>query len=204
MGVSLTPLPPPEALEEVALLDAFSGVLTGALGAGLMPRSTQPWRAYEDSYPKFREYVDVVLKAWTDERLYKGQYCQFDDGAFPKPLQDPHLPTWVATTSRMYGAGQQGHSILMDPHATHEEIGAKRRLYEDELTAGHVVNGRDIPVARNIALGNTQAEAEDSPKGAEFAFGNYLRKPDQVRQRLKRKPSTSRPCPRRTTIRKSV
>ncbi len=196
MGVSLTPFYHPLRLaEEVALLDVLSGgrVNWGA-GRGFDAKEYATFGvAREDSYPKFREYVDVVLKAWTNERLsYEGEFCQFDDvEVLPKPLQDPHPPTWVATTSpdAIAWAGQQGHSILMDPHATHEEIGAKRRLYEDELlTAGHVVNGRDIPVARNIALGNTQAEAEAiARKGAEFMFGNYLRKPDQVRSKTQEK-----------------
>jgi alkanesulfonate monooxygenase SsuD/methylene tetrahydromethanopterin reductase-like flavin-dependent oxidoreductase (luciferase family) len=64
----------------------------------------------------------------------------------------------------------------MDPHASHADIATKRALYQRELeAAGHSMAGRVIPMARNIALGNTQAEAEEvARQGAKFMFGSYL------------------------------
>ena len=190
MGVSLTPFYHPLRLaEEVALLDVLSGgrVNWGA-GRGFDAKEYATFGvAREESYPKFREHLDVVLKAWTEERLtYHGQFCDFDDvEVLPKPLQQPHPPVWVAASSpdAVAWAAQQGHTILMDPHASHAEIGAKRALYQQELeAAGFSIAGRDIPMARNIALGETQAEAEAvARRGAEFMFGSYLRKPNQVR-----------------------
>ena len=71
----------------------------------------------------------------------------------------------------------------MDPHASHLELQGKAKLYRDELaSAGHAFAGRDIPMARTIALGDTQQEAEAiARRGAEFMFGSYLRKGDSVR-----------------------
>ena len=62
------------------------------------------------------------------------------------------------------------------PHASHRDIAQKRALYADELEkAGHSMEGRVIPMARNIALGKTQSEAEEVARnGARFMFGNYL------------------------------
>jgi len=190
MGVSLTPFYHPLRLaEEVALLDVISGgrVNWGA-GRGFDAKEYATFGiAREESYPKFREHLDVVLKAWTNERLtYHGDYCHYEDvEVLPKPLQSPHPPVWVASGSpdAIAWSASKGFSILMDPHASHEEIAAKRALYESELTAaGHSMEGREIPMARNIALGRTQEEAEAiARRGAEFMFGSYLRKPGSVR-----------------------
>lgn len=190
MGVSLTPFYHPLRLaEEVALLDVLSGgrVNWGA-GRGFDAKEYRTFGVErEESYPKFREHLDVVIKAWTNERLtYSGQFCEFDDvEVLPKPLQEPHPPVWVASGSpdAIAWSASNGYSILMDPHASHGEIAAKRALYQTELEgAGHSIAGRDTPMARNIALGRTQAEAEAiARKGAEFMFGSYLRKPDSVR-----------------------
>ncbi|MEM7406311.1 MAG: LLM class flavin-dependent oxidoreductase [Pseudomonadota bacterium] len=189
MGVSLTPFYHPLRLaEEVALLDVLSdGRVNWGAGRGF---DANEYRVFgierEDSYPKFREHLDVVLKAWTEERLtYSGDYCSFEDvEVLPKPVQAPHPPVWLATTSpdAVMWAASRGFSILMDPHASHDEIGRKRALYDDELqAAGFGSNNRDIPVARSIALGRTEAEAyETARRGAEFMFGSYLRKPGQV------------------------
>ena len=192
MGVSLTPFYHPLRLaEEVALLDVLSGgrVNWGA-GRGFDPRSTQPlaWRAKT----VIRSSASMSMwysKPGPTNASYEGEFVSSTMSVLPKPLQDPHPPTWVAT-SRMPSLGLANRATATDgPARNPRRNRRKRRLYEDELlTAGHVVNGRDIPVARNIALGSTQAEAEAiARKGAEFMFGNYLRKPDQVRSKTQEK-----------------
>ncbi|NKC14527.1 MAG: LLM class flavin-dependent oxidoreductase [Gammaproteobacteria bacterium] len=190
MGVSLPLFYHPLRLaEEVALLDVISGgrVNWGA-GRGFDAKEYATFGiARDDSYPQFREHLDVVLKAWTEERLtYHGEYCDYDDvEVLPKPLQEPHPPVWVAASSldAIAWSAAKGFSILMDPHASHEELGAKRTFYAQALKkAGYCARGRDIPMARNIALGRTEEEAEATARrGAEFMFGSYLRKPDAVR-----------------------
>ena len=66
----------------------------------------------------------------------------------------------------------------MDPHGTHRDIAIKRALYQEELEkAGYSMEGRVIPMARNIALAQTQHEAEEiARRGARFMFGSYLPK----------------------------
>ena len=102
-----------------------------------------------------------------------------DVEVLPKPRQDP-MPVWVAASSEnaLDWAGQEGFSIMMDPHATFEELAGKRSYYRDKLsTSGHPTNGRDIPMARTLAMAETSSEAtEVGRRGAEFMFGSYLRK----------------------------
>src|SRR5690606_23259262 len=160
MGVSLAAFYHPLRLaEEVALLDIFSGgrVNWGA-GRGFDPTE---FRAFgvgkDDSYPRFREHVEIVLEAWRQERVtYHGKFWDFDGiEVLPKPLQQPTPPVWVAASSppAIEWAAAAGHTIMMDPHASHDEIAAKRRLYPQKLeAAGHSIDGRDIPMARLLAI----------------------------------------------------
>ena len=103
-AVSLAALYHPLRLaEEVALLDMLSGgrVNWGA-GRGFAPSEFNAFGVPpEESAERFREAVDIVLKAWTQERFtYKGAHFAFDDiEVLPKPLQQPHPPTWMAATS---------------------------------------------------------------------------------------------------------
>ena len=182
-AVSLAPFYHPLRLaEEVALLDLLSGGRVN-WGAGRGFDATE-YRVFgverEESYPRFRETVEVVLKAWTEERLtHHGEFHHFDDvEVLPKPVQQPRPPVWLASTSpeAVGWSARNGFSILMDPHASHRDIATKRAMYGDELAkAGHSMDGREIPMARNIALGKTEAEAEEIARsGARFMFGSYL------------------------------
>src|ERR671926_42738 len=100
-GVSLAPFYHPLRLaEEVALLDVLSGrrVNWGA-GRGFARVEFENFGVNPDeSASRFREAVDIVLRAWTEERLsFAGQHFRFDDvEVLPKPLQQPHPPVWVA------------------------------------------------------------------------------------------------------------
>ena len=89
-----------------------------------------------ESAERFREAVEIVLKAWSEERFsFQGTHFSFDDvEVLPKPLQRP-LPTWMAATSEgaIDWAASRGFSILMDPHSSTAELGAKRRRYTESL-----------------------------------------------------------------------
>ncbi|HYC65564.1 MAG TPA: LLM class flavin-dependent oxidoreductase, partial [Reyranellaceae bacterium] len=139
-AVSLAALYHPLRLaEEVALLDMLSGgrVNWGA-GRGFAPSEFNAFGIkVEESADRFREAVEIVLQAWTQERLtYKGAHFDFDNiEVLPKPLQQPHPPTWMAATSEgaIDWAASRGYSILMDPHASMTDLGAKRRHYAAKL-----------------------------------------------------------------------
>ena len=182
-AVSLAPFYHPLRLaEEVALLDVLSGGRVN-FGAGRGFDATEYRNfgvARDSSYPVFREHVQVVLEAWRNERLtFHGRYCHFDDvEVLPKPLQQPHPPVWLASTSEdaVVWSARNGYSILMDPHSSHAEIAAKRARYQSELeAAGFSMQGRTIPMARNIALASTEAKAREiAMNSAAFMFRSYL------------------------------
>src|SRR5690242_9129838 len=167
MAVSLAPFYNPLRLaEEVALLDVLSGgrVNWGA-GRGF---ERGEFAAFgipgEESAPRFHETVDIVLKAWTNQRLnYEGRFYRYDGvEVLPKPLQTPHPPTWMAASSTpaLEWAASQGHSILMDPHASRADLIRKRRHYGAKLAeAGYSDTGRTIPMSRLIAIDETTEKA---------------------------------------------
>ena len=123
--------------------------------------------------------VEIVLEAWNQDRVtFDGEFWQFDDvEVLPKPKQQPHPPFWVATTSEdaIEWAGSKGYSILMDPHASHAEIGRKRQFFADTLAAnGHSIEGRTLPMARLLAIAETDEEAKEVARaGARWTVGSY-------------------------------
>ena len=182
-AVSLAPFYHPLRLaEEVALLDVLSGgrVNWGA-GRGF---AVGEFNAFgipvEESAPRFRETVEIVLAAWTNERLsHHGQFYDFDNvEVLPKPMQGPHPPVWMAATSESaidWAAGR-GFSILMDPHCTHTELASKRQRYGEQMrAAGHDPSGRDIPMARLLAISDSAQRAEAiARRGAQWMLGAYM------------------------------
>ena len=168
--------------EEVALLDVLSGgrVNWGA-GRGFDRNEfTNFGVAPDESYPRFREHLEIVLEAWKQEKLtYHGQYFDFEDvEVLPKPQQKPHPPMWMAASSppAIEWAAERGYSIMMDPHSSHADIARKRELYRGELEKhGHEIAGRDIPMARLLAVAETRAEAEETARrGAQWLVGSYI------------------------------
>jgi alkanesulfonate monooxygenase SsuD/methylene tetrahydromethanopterin reductase-like flavin-dependent oxidoreductase (luciferase family) len=182
-AVSLAPFYHPLRLaEEIALLDVLSGgrVNWGA-GRGF---ARVEFAAFgvppEESPSRFHETVEIVLKAWTEERLtFAGRYFRFEDvEVLPKPAQQPHPPVWMAASSEgaIEWAANRGFSILMDPHSSAAEIGRKRRFYAEKLAAaGFSEAGRDIPIARLVALADSAGKAAAVARsGAEWILNSYL------------------------------
>ena len=166
--------------EEVALLDHLTmGRVNWGAGRGFDAKEMEVFgvdRAL--SKERFHEHFDIVLKAWENETLtYEGKYNSFSDvEVLPKPLQNP-LPIWVAGTSpdSVEWAAQQGHALLMDPHATSAQLSEKYQLYQDTLVANsHQVN-QDTPMARVMAIAPTDEQAERIAREASYwMFNSYF------------------------------
>lgn len=180
MGVSLAAFYHPLRLaEEVALLDNLSGGrINWGAGRGFDRTEMENFGVpVDESYERFRENVDIVLQAWKPGALtYHGKFHQFDNvEVLPKPLQDP-MPVWMATTTEeaVRWSAQQGLSILMDPHSSHQHIGEKQLLYSQALQQTEQTQQPDIPVARLLAIADTDAQAEAiALAGAKWTVEGY-------------------------------
>ena len=135
-------------------------------------------RAAEESTSRFRETVEIVLRAWTEERLsFAGKHFHFDGRGLAQAAA-------AAASAGVDGgdlgmaidwAAGRGFSILMDPHASAAEIGRKRRHYFERLAAaGFSDAGRDLPVARLVALAASRGAAEIARRGAQWMVDSYL------------------------------
>ena len=184
-AVTLAPLYHPLRIaEEIALLDVLTeGRINWGVGRGFDATEFNAFGVPADeSTERMREAIEIVLGSWTRERLtYKGRFHEVDAvEVLPKPVQTPHPPTWVAASSEgaVRWAAEAGHSILMDPHSPHTEIGRKRRIYQEGLrAAGHADQGRNLPTARLVAIAETDAEAlEIARRGASWTTGSYMPK----------------------------
>lgn len=182
-GVSLAALYHPLRLaEEAALVDVLSeGRLDFGVGRGFDPRE---FAAYgidpDESRARYREALDLVLAAWRSPRVdFDGVFHQCHGvEVLPRPVQQPHPPVWAAASSpeAIVWSARQGHSILMDPHARHTDIASKRKLYFDELErAGHETEGREIPIARLLAVAPDEARAREvAERGAGWMLASYV------------------------------
>jgi luciferase family oxidoreductase group 1 len=182
-GVSLAAFYHPLRLaEEIALLDILSnGRVNWGAGRGFDPTE---FRAFgvnvEESGKRFHEAVEIVHAAWQNERLtYHGEYWHFDNvEVLPKPQQSPYPPTWLAAGSEgaIKWAGKRGYSIMLGPHATFAENQQHLQLYQQELSRhGFSCDGREVPIARFIAVAATDAEAEEVARsGTQFLTKTYM------------------------------
>jgi len=121
-AVSLLPLHSPiKMAEEAATADILSGGrLEFGVGRGTAPVHYVGYNIpQEESRERFEEALEVILKAWTNERIsYHGRYYQTEDLAVvPKPLQKPHPPIRLAANSpdTFSIAGRLGLPVFSSP-----------------------------------------------------------------------------------------
>ena len=105
-GILVLPIWQPLRLaEEVAVLDHLSnGRFVCGVGRGYQPHELDRFGVtVEESYGRFQETLDVLIKAWTETEsfTYDGQYIKVEQPTvvWPKPKQLPHPPLWMAGTS---------------------------------------------------------------------------------------------------------
>jgi F420-dependent oxidoreductase-like protein len=117
---------PPSYLAKVAAsIDVISGGrVEMGIGAGWYEHE---YDGYGYPYPKpsvrigqLREGVEIMKRMWTEDEVHfdgehytlKGAICQ------PKPLQDPHIPFWIA------GGGEQLTLRVAARYASYTNFGA--------------------------------------------------------------------------------
>jgi alkanesulfonate monooxygenase SsuD/methylene tetrahydromethanopterin reductase-like flavin-dependent oxidoreductase (luciferase family) len=121
--IAILPLRHPlHSAEDYAMVDAISG---GRLEFGIGSGNTEmDYKVFgvtrENDRQRLREAMDVILKAWGNERIHHtGQFWKFDElTLYPRPIQQPHPPIWVAGTSAegLGWAGRQGYNIMTVGH----------------------------------------------------------------------------------------
>jgi natural product biosynthesis luciferase-like monooxygenase protein len=121
-GVVVLPLNHPiRVAEDYAFLDVLSnGRIELGVGRGYQPHEYAGYGVDQTrSRDIFRESMEVVQKAWTEDTFsYHGEHYSFDDvSVYPKPVQQPHPPVWMASVSAdtFEMCGRYGYNLLCSP-----------------------------------------------------------------------------------------
>ena len=182
IGTAVIVLPfhnPIVVAEEAAMLDILSGGrLDFGVGSGYQRQEFDGLGVdVEESRERFRESVDVIIKAWTEEPLmFHGKYTNVDNlSVIPKPLQKPHPPMYLAIstspTSVEFAARKNISPILGGPTSVMGQAVDVLNLWRGKMDEfGHDHTIVDVPAAMNIYVTPTNEEAErDAAELADFS-----------------------------------
>jgi alkanesulfonate monooxygenase SsuD/methylene tetrahydromethanopterin reductase-like flavin-dependent oxidoreductase (luciferase family) len=171
-AVQVLPLCHPLRLaEEAATVDQISGGrLIFGVGRSGFARTYQAYGVpYDESRERFAETLEIVKRAWTEERFsYQGKYFSCDQVALvPKPRQKPYPPIRIAATSvDTYAAiGAQGHAIFIAARlGTLSEQAPLVRGYRDAYrAAGHSGRG-EVFLRVPVYIAETEERARREPE----------------------------------------
>jgi alkanesulfonate monooxygenase SsuD/methylene tetrahydromethanopterin reductase-like flavin-dependent oxidoreductase (luciferase family) len=174
MAVSVLPLCHPIRLaEEAATVDQISkGRLDFGVGRSGFPRAYEGYAIpYAESRERFHEHLEVILKAWTQERFsYEGKYYACHDlCVLPKPYQKPHPPIRIAATTQetFPQVGAMGYPIFVGlrgfdvPQVARHLVVYRQALQE----AGHAGNG-DVFLRIPVYVAETAERAYTEPQAS--------------------------------------
>jgi alkanesulfonate monooxygenase SsuD/methylene tetrahydromethanopterin reductase-like flavin-dependent oxidoreductase (luciferase family) len=170
LGIAIVLLPlshPVRVAEEIATLDVLSnGRVEFGIGRGSIPTHFAGFGvAQTESRDRFLESLEVILQAWTQDRVsFHGRFFQVDNvSVVPKPVQQPHPPIRVAANSADTFAlmGQMGYPIFAASQVNpFHRIREFLPLYHQaRKVAGHPTStAADVTVLMPLYVGDSPAE----------------------------------------------
>ena len=185
IGIAVQVLPlchPMRIAEEATTVDHIShGRLIMGVGRSGFPRTYQAYGiSYAESRERFVEVMEILKRAWTQERFsFDGKYYHFDNVCVtPKPYQPPY----PGAADR---GEQSGHvRIVPAPRecrfssppgwANLNELVPNLRVYrENWVKAGHPGNGK-VFLRVPVYVAATEAQALSEPEESIMYFYRYL------------------------------
>jgi alkanesulfonate monooxygenase SsuD/methylene tetrahydromethanopterin reductase-like flavin-dependent oxidoreductase (luciferase family) len=199
IGLAAAILPfhhPLRLAEQMALVDIISnGRLDVGVGRGNRPAEFAGYRVpQQEARERFDETVEVMRRAWTEERFsHAGRFFTFDDvRVIPKPLQQPHPPIYQVCVSKdgIENTALRGwpmlNSVLFGPV---DQLIATRDTYVNALEKA----GRSAAevaallarwgVSRQIYVAENDRTALEEAKAAELWYQESFRRfviPDRI------------------------
>jgi probable F420-dependent oxidoreductase len=192
IGVAVMCLPyrrPLVAAKQLATLDVLSGGrLTVGLGSGALKKTgSLDFEALgvprTEKYDRAYEYTDVVLNVWHNDPVsYSGRFVKIPDvEVYPKPVQKPHPPLWIAAKWDKSGQSR-GMDIVAqfgdgwfiggkDPSLFPPALASMR-----ELAAKHGRPDQEFKLAKemSVCIAETSERARDiSRRTLEASVGHF-------------------------------
>jgi alkanesulfonate monooxygenase SsuD/methylene tetrahydromethanopterin reductase-like flavin-dependent oxidoreductase (luciferase family) len=155
---------PVRVAEEYAMLDCLTG---GRLIAGFVRGVPAEYVWYNvdpsESRGRFEEAYELIKTAWTQPVWsYKGKFFEFEDCAlWPRPLQQPHPPIWVAARSAESLEWCAGQKLpVAQVYSTTAQIEDTFGYYRTVASnAGWEARPEHFILTRHIFVGDSDEEA---------------------------------------------
>ena len=184
IGIAVQVLPlchPLRLAEEAATVDHLShGRLIFGVGRSGFPRTYEAYGIpYEESRERFAEVLEILRRAWTQERFsFEGKFYRFHDVCqVPKPVQQPLPDIRIAATSPdTYAAiGAMGYPIFCAVRlGTLSELVPNIRAYQEAWSAaGHPGRGQ-VFLRVPVYVAATEARARSEPEASIMHFYRVL------------------------------
>ena len=171
---------PVRVAEELAMLDNLA---QGRLVVGLLRGTTNEYLTYDLNPKEARERTDegmeLILRAWTEPQPFgwQGRHFQYRTvSVWPRPLQQPHPPTYALGTSRESCEFAARHHLGCGvSYGSFEAVGRATRYYREQCAHhGWQPAAEQIIYRANMLLAETDDEAHEllraQSKQAPFAM----------------------------------
>lgn len=140
IGTAVLLLPyhnPLRVAEDYATLDCLSGGrLEFGVGHGFVKWEALTFGiALEELRDRFKENLEIVLKAWSEPKLeHRGRFYTYQGvQVWPQPLQEPHPTVWMAATTSVESfeqSGRCGFNMMLIPFLNEvDELRGKMEAY---------------------------------------------------------------------------
>ena len=176
IGIAVAVLPlchPIRMAEEAATVDQVSlGRLDFGVGRSGFARAYEGYGIpYAESRERFQESLEVIVKAWTQERVsHEGKYYTFNDVCvLPKPYQKPYPPIrMAATTSETFpGVGRRGLPIFVGLRGFDIPGVAKHlEIYREERRKAGYTDEADVLLRIPVYVAETAERAISEPEAS--------------------------------------
>jgi alkanesulfonate monooxygenase SsuD/methylene tetrahydromethanopterin reductase-like flavin-dependent oxidoreductase (luciferase family) len=170
LGTSVLVLPlwhPLRLAEDVALLDVIShGRVEFGIGRGYSPHQFGAFGAdLGKNRDQFNECLNIVLQAWTEDDFeYEGRFWNVPTvSVYPKPVQQPHPPVWMAATTppSIRNAIERGFHLCTGSGAVVEELQQRTAFIDSVLASmGRPLNSVENCTNRFVFCSTSQDEID--------------------------------------------
>ena len=186
IGIAVQVLPltnPIRIAEDAATVDNLTrGRLDFGVGRSGLPSHYRGFNIpYAESRDRFNEALDIVVKAWTEDRFsYEGRYHQLHDVCvMPKPFQKPHPPMRIAATNAetFDMVGRMGYPLFIAVRTSGvEELKHLINGYHDGWKAAGRQGRGDVALSIPVYVAETDARVREDAEASTMHFFRSIAK----------------------------